>query len=783
MTHMMMKRLLNRIGFGFVVTALLLAASEAAPADVTLVEAGEPRAVIVLPDEPDERVRRAADELVEHIRLISGGELPVRAPLDDREGGLLPIHLDAAADEALDEHNLDAKDNPSTFTLRVRADRIDIRGLSGEGTLFGALELLEQLGVRWYMPGEIGRVIPDKDTLTLETQRTTQAPSMNYRRLQKVETGTWPARVRLGGAARPTGAHNLPGKADDQRGTEGKQVCVSGHFNPGALEMTIDWIRERHEPTDEKFYVSMGPRDGGTYAYCRCEGCQALDMGVHDPFLNAESMTDRYIWFFNRVLEALEEDYPNLHITWYVYQRHMMPPEREPNPRIVAVFAPITLDRVHSMDNPMSMDRQVLRWVMDRWERTGLNEMYYRGYLNFLAGVQLPKTQLDRVRNDIPALHEAGVNVMRVEVIQHAWASDPLTLYVATRLMWDVDTDVDALLEEFYTKFYGPAREPMKQYHERLESAFADNPYASGSSFPYFPLFLDHPRRDDLRNLLERARSMVEDGSIYARRLDMLRKGYERMDLFLDMIAARNAHNYATAHEKMQAYYAITDELVANVLDGEGQGRKFYEQRMVNWRGRSETGGSYFNRFFRDAVVRGHERTVTKGDLVAGFDDEWLYRLDKQGIGEQLMLQRPGELGGVWKPIRTTSRTWGDQGFFHYRGDDARMWYRQSVHVPEKYEGRPVYLWIGGVDTRARVWINGEFVGTSAEPKEGLPGVPGSFRPFDMPATKAVNFGEQNWVVMEIVNDKLGELGTGGIMGPVMFWSPTDPDWRPGGTD
>ena len=765
-----------------IVLAAIAAAAFSAPLageDATLVDAGEARAVILLPEQPEEKEQLAADELAEHLELMTGARLETGTDGDETEA-VLPVYLGRAADADLDEASMDAGDNPSTFTLRVRDDRIDIRGLSAEGTLFGAYELLEQLGVRWYMPGEIGRVIPDRETLTLKPQRTTQTPSMDYRLLQKVQTGKWPARARLGGESRATGSHNLPGKARKIDGTEGAQVCVSGDYNPGALEKTIEWIREHHEPIDEKFYLSMGPRDGGTYAYCRCEGCQALDKGVHDPFLNAESMTDRYVWFFNQVLEALEEDYPNLHITWYVYQRHMMPPEREPNPRLVPVFAPITLERIHSMDNPQAMDRQVLRWLIDRWKETEPNEMYYRGYFNFLAGVQLPKTQLDRVRNDIPALHEAGVNVMRVEVIQHAWASDPLTLYVATRLMWDVDTDVDALLEEFYTKFYGPAREPMKQYHEGLESAFADNPYASGSSFPYFPLFLDHPRRDRLRNLLERARSMVEDGSNYAERLDMLRKGYRRMDLFLDMIGARNDHNYATAREKMRAYYQINDELVANVLEGEGEKRKFYEQRMVNSRGHSERGGSYFNRFFRDPVVEGYRRTVEEGELVAGFDDRWLFRLDKQGIGEQLLFHRPGELGGIWKPIRTSSRTWGDQGLFHYRGDDAIAWYRQSVHIPEEYEVRKVYLWFAGVDTRAQVWINGHDVGTSDEPREGIPGVPGSFEPFDMPATEHIKPGEENWVVVRVVNDKLGELGTGGIMGPVMFWSPHDPDWQPG---
>jgi hypothetical protein len=35
-------------------------------------------------------------------------------------------------------------------------------------------------------------------------------------------------------------------------------------------------------------------------------------------------------------------------------------------------------------------------------------------------------------------------------------------------------------------------------------------------------------------------------------------------------------------------------------------------------------------------------------------------------------------------------------------------------------------------------------------------------------------------VVARVVNRALNELGTGGIVAPVMFWSPKDPAWKPG---
>jgi hypothetical protein len=753
----------------------------AAEAQVALVVDGQPRAVVVLPAEPAELERQAAEELVEHVRLISGAQLPVVDA--DAVGNRPGIFLGSAADAALDAGTRAAGDNPSSFTLRVTQRRIDVRGLADEGTLFGVYELLEQLGVRWYMPGELGRVVPKTATVRLKAQTTVQAPSFDLRVLQHLTTGDWPRRVRLGGAQRPTGSHGIPpftGRSGQQvfdrhpeyfaligGQRQFRQICAS---NPGAVALAVEAVRARIQPTAEKTYIGMGPNDGG--GYCECDNCRALDGGVFDPVYGEIAVTGRYIWFFNQVLAALDKDYPQLHLVWYVYARHMMPPppELKPNPRIVGVFAPITLDRIRGMDNPMSPDRHILRWIIDQWRELELNECYYRGYYNNLACPQFPLSQVDRIRHETPAFRQQGINVMRVEVIRQSWASNAISLYLATRMMWNVNTDVDALLDEFYAKFYGPAREPMKQYHEALDAAFRDTPYFTGSSYVYFPIFLDQPRREQMRALLSDAaqRSGADDDEPpYAERVRIARAGFDRMELFLDMIEARNQHDYRTAHQKMQQYYRLTDELVDYVLEGSGRN----VQSLVHRDERSENQGSYFNRFFERAVSSGHHRTVETGELVTGLPDEWDFLLDPNGLGELGGWQRPGPLGGNWQRLKTSSRSWSDQGLHYYKG---AAWYRTDAVIPERFRGRKIYLWFGGVDNVATVWVNGQLLGTSREPGEGLPGVPGSFRPFDVDATAALRFGpdEPNTVTVRVVNDRLSELGTGGITAPVMFWSP-----------
>ncbi len=94
---------------------------------------------------------------------------------------------------------------------------------------------------------------------------------------------------------------------------------------PGALEAVVGALREQLENDPDMKGASMGPAGGG--GYCHCEGCRELDGDAWDPLRGAPSMTDRYIWFFNRILEEIEDDHPDFQIGWYVYAQHFQPPQ------------------------------------------------------------------------------------------------------------------------------------------------------------------------------------------------------------------------------------------------------------------------------------------------------------------------------------------------------------------------------------------------------------------------------------------------------------------------
>ncbi len=267
--------LMVSVGFVFFLSAALFGSS--ASADVVLVEEGEVRAVIVLPEEALEGERKAADELSEHIRLMSGAELPVITDGEDIEGRT-PILIGAAADDALadkvmqrqaDErphwdigYRLEQGGDTFAFALWVEEGAVQLRGGMGhKGTRTAAYELLEQLGVRWYMPGKYGRIIPESDSVILKKQQSIEIPTFARRSTTRRATGdeNYDARARLGGLGSVPGRHGFPkpdGKGhrdvrsenpeyyalqkDGERG--GRQLCVS---NPDVINMVAEAIRQR----------------------------------------------------------------------------------------------------------------------------------------------------------------------------------------------------------------------------------------------------------------------------------------------------------------------------------------------------------------------------------------------------------------------------------------------------------------------------------------------------------------------------------------------------------
>ena len=738
--------------------ATILASGAAA---MTLVAKGQARAVLATPAEPAEYEAKAAQEIQTYIRQISGAELPIVTAAEAPKNGV--VFIGGAANAELDAKVRAQGKDPAGFALDVSRKAIHIRGLSPDGTLFGAYELLEQLGVRWFLPGEIGTVVPKLETITVKRQTTVQTPSFPARWAAGYASKfkPWQRHLRMGGPHFPS-AHgiHLPVTHGFKEHPEyfaliggvrkKRQLCVS---NPEVVAAAIKVTKDYFRANPDKPWKGMGPNDGR--GFCECANCTALDGNDWDPFAAYMSMTDRYVWLFNQILEGIADEFPDKKICFYSYASYNRPPLKvKPNARIVPAFAPITLCRIHGLGNSICPEKdKYYRWLVQEWGKL-IPEVYDRGYWFNLADPGLLFPMVHRIRTQIPISHGLGLTGWRVECLAH-WGSETPSLYIAGKLMWNHKADVDALLEDFYTKYFGPAAKPMGAYFTLINAALRDADFHTGCSFDMPNLYPPQLRQQASQHLAQAAK--LTPAGVYADRVRIFTEVYGYTEAFVDMMERRAVHDWQGVKEALGRLDALREILTS------------YETQMVT----KKYAVSYLKRFFRPCMEQGIERALDKGGILAGLADEWVFKIDPEKVGESLRWYSQDLTGGNWRTVRTSTLSWSDQGLRTYKGDG---WYRQAILVPAAPKGAKIMLWFGGVDEKATVWVNGQPLGDS----------PGrAFVPFEMDATAVVQPGAINVVAVRVRNARLNEVGTGGITAPAFFWSPAAAGHKPeqGGKD
>ncbi len=168
-------------------TALVLPV--AVHADISLVDAGQPTATIILSNAPSDQAKYAAEVLQTYVKKITGAELPIAKESEPVEGNRILVGRSAAV-QAL---NVAV---PSGHTSRMNEEAIIVKTVGDtlvlvgnedwnyRGTLFAVYDFLEtDLGCRWYFPGEYGEVLPHMDTLKVGALDRIERPSFRIRNL------------------------------------------------------------------------------------------------------------------------------------------------------------------------------------------------------------------------------------------------------------------------------------------------------------------------------------------------------------------------------------------------------------------------------------------------------------------------------------------------------------------------------------------------------------------------------------------------------------------------
>jgi len=543
-------------------------------AEVTLIERGTPKMTIVVAPDAPKTVVYAAEELQTHLKLRTGAEVKIVNAGASIVPGTIPFYLGAAAP------NLDVSQlKPDGFLLKITPQYAYIAGRDqrsipsglympfdswwvstpqlpfgafGEtGTLNGVYRFLEQYaGVRWYMTGDLGRIVPRHPSLQVPETSMQQAPDFPYRYAFFVKfadapaDAVWYRRVGFGAPFSASITHSFWALRDQyasthpeyfaliggQRDTETLSsayhkgnLCLS---NPDMFNAFVNHICDYFaKHPDEKIYP-VCPNDGWS-KICECPACQKQ----LSPQLGPDGIFSDYFWnFANRIAQATAKKYPDRMIGAIAYEKYQAPPDNIKPEDFSPNLAVMICYQRQNFRDPALLTQH--RAFVRKWHNLTSNLYFWTyplsDYWPPFRGFPMcyPHLIQDDMKENkaIGAQGEFLESEFRfidgdqdVDTYRIAYPGlTHLNAYIRAKLLWNVNTDLGTLLTEYYREFYGPAEKPMREFWETAEKLFL----AKKTDHP-----LKQYRADDIRNfyrLLGEALSLVPPDSVYAARIKMI---------------------------------------------------------------------------------------------------------------------------------------------------------------------------------------------------------------------------------------------------------------------
>lgn len=755
---------MRHVDRALVAGCVLFCAVQVCGGEVTLVKDGKSMAIICVPADVMAEARGAkrgllresVKDLAHYLERMSGAEIGIvmrdQAPAKSKP---IPILIGEPATKAFGEPGKRCLGKQG-WRMVVSKKGVGLLGESDLATSYAIYEVLDRLGCRWYVPGDLGEAIPSMKTIALPETDVSEVPATLYRNIWYA-TPAYKRRNRLGGVA-IMGAHGLENYISaEQReqhpdwnaefGGKRKPVGRICWGNPEVAKAVADEIIRR---LDKQYRPSMTLSPGDGTSFCQCEKCRALDTGDRDPSMDCVAISDRLIHFCNQIVERVTKKYPDVLFGLYAYVQYTRAPLREkPHPNIVIALAPITYCRAHSMLNPVCPSRQSIRPILEGWGKV-TKWLAFRGYGFHLAEVNVPYPTMSLWSDEIPTYYQNRVRFWMPETMPTFETTLP-GLYLAVRLPWYPEADPKAVLDELFTRFYGRAADPMRRYWQTMDDAWTKTPEHAGNVFGYLHRF-SKETMTTAREAINEALGACQTAMEY-RRVKFADDSLRQFELFMkmrwDLANGKLRFLERDYHRFYGTWMSLQQEYGGQCAFGRWQGQ-------------------YFARFFSQ-IYKDGSRIARDFRIVPGPIRKWRYQTDKERQGEALGWQKPDFDDKEWLTTNPCVDTWAGLDLFNYFGS---VWYRADLKLRALPAGKRTYVWVACLDSACKLFVNGQHIPYVNQKGETV----GEFRgysvsgSYDVTAAIKPNADNQISIIGTRAPGWLNELGTGGLMGPVLLY-------------
>lgn len=386
------------------------------------------------------------------------------------------------------------------FRLVVDANGITITGKTAIAVRWGAYYLLdEKLGVRWFFKSPSWTIVP-ANLSNLSDTIEIHEPDFFWRAIECLnsmivnpsELSDWYMHNKMLGAAWYASGHGSDAIVAHQFGTlsqsefedniaaflpSGKtwgntpwNPAVGGdrQLNPTNLSVkqwSIDYVNSQLDvllsggsryPDD--LYLkgaSLSPNDG--------QGWWPPYEQAEDPFMHDSTLlTNDYFAMLSAVADSISTGHPDYFVGSYSYAdiSDLITEVMSPNAIVVVAQTFSYSDNINSE-----------RFIAAKSSGATVGIYQYLNVWPWWGGEMSFPSFLDKVRQ-IKWLRDNGVTYYNAEALD-SWGDRGLIYYLVGKMLWDADSDLDALLDDFFTKSFGEAANIIKEYYQTLDSSRA----------------------------------------------------------------------------------------------------------------------------------------------------------------------------------------------------------------------------------------------------------------------------------------------------------------------
>jgi len=363
--------------------------------------------------------------------------------------------------------------------------------------------------VRWYAPGDLGTVYNVTGDLKVSGTELRRKPQMRHRWItpgpvylpgppdvvSPAKAELWKLRMRIGGESFWT-CHSFGGYYDRFQKDHPDWFAQGYPGTPPQPCFTNPAFRQQLIQDAEDFFSGKGSQPGASNAgeyfgivpqdnnsFCKCPACQALmDEADRANQQFSRGVASDYVFdLVNAVAKATARTHPDKMISALAYADYAYLPKNvklEPNVAIQMCLHTRNWWAPKLAEN----DQRIFNaWVN---ESQGKRPLYLWLYYNFPAFMDqaagfkaFPGFFVHTAIDQMAVYHMAGIKGIFMEhscEFGQSFLHDQLDMYVTLRLADDPKLNGQAMVDEFFTRYYGAAAEPMKELYLAIEETYSN---------------------------------------------------------------------------------------------------------------------------------------------------------------------------------------------------------------------------------------------------------------------------------------------------------------------